>query len=204
MGEFQYIPTAETQLNRGCTCLTHCRRTLQWRHNDHDSVSNHQPHGCLLNRLFRRRSRNIKAPRHWPLWGEFSGIGEFPAQRPSYAENVSIWWRHHDLCVNKPTGFGSNNGLSPGQRQAIIWTNGGILFIGALGTNLSEISEICDSKDITAIFAKIFFPKPRRFNNACHKKVNFFSYHAHWPLSVYTFIHLWNIYQLSITGFLSP
>ena len=30
---------------------------LQWRHNDHDSVSNHQPHGCLLNSLFRRRSK---------------------------------------------------------------------------------------------------------------------------------------------------
>ena len=27
-----------------------------WRHNGHDSVSNHQPHDCLLNRLFRRRS----------------------------------------------------------------------------------------------------------------------------------------------------
>ena len=32
--------------------------SLHWRHNDHDSVSNHQPHGCLLNRLFRRRSKN--------------------------------------------------------------------------------------------------------------------------------------------------
>ena len=32
-------------------------QSLQWRHNDHDSVSNHQPHGCLLNRLFRRRSK---------------------------------------------------------------------------------------------------------------------------------------------------
>ena len=40
---------------------------------------------------------NIKAPRHWPLCGEFTGTGEFPAQRASYAENVSIWWRHHDL-----------------------------------------------------------------------------------------------------------
>ena len=28
---------------------------LRWRHNDHPGVSNHQPHGCLLNRLFRRR-----------------------------------------------------------------------------------------------------------------------------------------------------
>ena len=30
---------------------------LQWRHNGHDSISNHQPHNCLLNRLFRRRSK---------------------------------------------------------------------------------------------------------------------------------------------------
>ena len=38
---------------------------------------------------------NIKAPRHWPLCGEFTGTGEFPAQRASNAENVSIWWCHH-------------------------------------------------------------------------------------------------------------
>ena len=31
--------------------------TLRWRHNDHAGVSNHQPNGCLLNRLFRRRSK---------------------------------------------------------------------------------------------------------------------------------------------------
>ena len=41
----------------------------------------------------RADQRNIKAPRHWPLWGEFTG--EFPAQRASNAENVFIWWRHH-------------------------------------------------------------------------------------------------------------
>ena len=39
---------------------------------------------------------NTKAPRHWPLCGEFTGTGEFPAQRASYAENASIWWRHHE------------------------------------------------------------------------------------------------------------
>ena len=38
---------------------------------------------------------NIKVPRHWPLCGEFTGTGEFPAQMASNAENVSIWWRHH-------------------------------------------------------------------------------------------------------------
>ena len=31
--------------------------SLYWRHNDHDGASNHQPHGCLLNRLFRRKSK---------------------------------------------------------------------------------------------------------------------------------------------------
>ena len=48
--------------------------SLQWRHNEGDGVSNQQPHECLLKRLFRRRSKkNIKAPRHRPLWGEFTG-----------------------------------------------------------------------------------------------------------------------------------
>ena len=44
---------------------------------------------------------NIKAPRHWPLCWEFTGTGELPAQRASYAENVSIWWRHHGTYWNK-------------------------------------------------------------------------------------------------------
>ena len=43
------------------------------------------------------------------------------------------------ICVSKLTIIGSNNGLSPGRRQAIIWTNAGILLIGPLGTNFSEI-----------------------------------------------------------------
>ena len=48
--------------------------TLQWGHNERDGVSNHKPHDCLLNRLLMRRwEKNIKAPRHWPLCGEFTG-----------------------------------------------------------------------------------------------------------------------------------
>ena len=46
---------------------------LQWRHNERDGFSNHQPHDCLLNRLFKAQIKeNIKIPRHWPLWGEFT------------------------------------------------------------------------------------------------------------------------------------
>ena len=47
---------------------------LQWRHNGLDGVWDHQPHDCLLNRLFRRRlKQNTKALRHWSLCGEFTG-----------------------------------------------------------------------------------------------------------------------------------
>ena len=70
--------------------------TLRWRHNGRDSVSNHQPHHCLLNRLFRRRSKKTSKRRVTGLCaGNSPGTGEFPAQMASNAENVSIWWRHY-------------------------------------------------------------------------------------------------------------
>ena len=43
------------------------------------------------------------------------------------------------ICISKLTIMGSDNGLSPSRHQAIIWTNAGILLIGPLGTNFSEI-----------------------------------------------------------------
>ena len=43
------------------------------------------------------------------------------------------------IYVSKQTTIGSDNGLSPGQRQAIIWTNARILLIGPLGTKFNEI-----------------------------------------------------------------
>ena len=46
---------------------------------------------------------NVKAPRHWPLCREFTGAGEFPAQRASNAEKVSICWRHHEHWTTWPT-----------------------------------------------------------------------------------------------------
>ena len=43
------------------------------------------------------------------------------------------------ICVSEIINIGSDNGLSPGRRQAIIWTNVGILLIGPLGANFIEI-----------------------------------------------------------------
>ena len=49
------------------------------------------------------------------------------------------WGQVTHICISKLTNTGSNNDLSPGRHQAIIWTNAGILLIGPLGTNFNEI-----------------------------------------------------------------
>ena len=69
--------------------------TVTYGHNGRDGVSNHQPHHCLLNRYSRRRSKKTSKLRVTGLCvGNSAVTGEFPAQRTSNAENVSIWWRH--------------------------------------------------------------------------------------------------------------
>ena len=70
-------------------------RALQWRHNEGRGVSNHRGLDCLLNHLFRRRSKKTPKLRVTGLCkGNSPVTGEFPTQRASNAENVSIWWRH--------------------------------------------------------------------------------------------------------------
>ena len=49
------------------------------------------------------------------------------------------WGRVTHICASKLTIIGSDNGLSPDRRQAIIWTNAGLLLIGPIGTNFSRI-----------------------------------------------------------------
>ena len=53
--------------------------------------------------------------------------------------SLTHWGRVTHICVSKPFIIGSDNGLSPDRRQAIMWTNAGILLIGPWGTNFSEI-----------------------------------------------------------------
>ena len=67
---------------------------LKWRHNEHDGVSNHQPHDYLLNRSGADQRSTLRAT--GLCEGNSLMTGEFPAQRASNTENVSIWWRHHD------------------------------------------------------------------------------------------------------------
>ena len=70
--------------------------SLQWRYNGCDGVSNLQPHDCLLNRLFRCRSKKTSKLHVTGLCAGNSLVtGEFLAQMASNTENISIWWRHH-------------------------------------------------------------------------------------------------------------
>ena len=95
---FLKINSTRRELTSNSTLFT--PMTLQWCHNERDSVSNHQPNDCLLNRLFGRRSKKTSKPRVTGLCvGNSPVTGEFPAQMASNAENVSIWWRHHGKCV---------------------------------------------------------------------------------------------------------
>ena len=101
-----YIYGSSTSYQRQAPTLSNFNprwcSTLQGRHSDHDGVPNHQPHDCLLNRLFRRGWTKTSKLRVTGLCeGNSLVTGEFPAQRASNAENVSIWWRHHVYQQNK-------------------------------------------------------------------------------------------------------
>ena len=75
---------------------------LQWCYNEPDGVSNHQPHDCILKRLFRCRSKKTSKFRVTGLCAWNSPVtGEFPAQRASNVENVFIWWRHHGRLLTE-------------------------------------------------------------------------------------------------------
>ena len=77
--------------------LSHWYTSLQWCHNGHYGIPNQQPHDCLLNRLFRCRSKKTSKLRITGLCAGNSPVtSEFPAQMTSNAENASIWWLHHD------------------------------------------------------------------------------------------------------------
>ena len=85
------------------------RIILEWRHNGCDSVSNHQPHNCLLNRLFRRRSNKTSKLRVTGLCtGNSPWTGEFPAQRASNVENVPF---DDAIMLWNVLTFGSGNGF---------------------------------------------------------------------------------------------
>ena len=79
----------------------------------------------------------------WWVWDGYDNYSHSEVRRPSRKtssiELLSHWGRVTHICVGKLIILGSDNGLSPGRRQAIIKTNAGILLTGPLRTNFKEI-----------------------------------------------------------------
>ena len=78
------------------------------------------------------------------IWLSYSTLVRLGMIKIIFAEYTWLyllthWGRVTHICVIKLTIIGSVNGLAPERRLAIIWTNGGILSIGPLGTNFNEI-----------------------------------------------------------------
>ena len=80
--------------------------------------------------------------KYWKQSQYVSGSGIFLGNRKLslYHRFLTHWGRVTHRCVSKLTIIDSDNGFSPGRRQAIIWTNAGMLLIEYSGTNFSEIS----------------------------------------------------------------
>ena len=79
------------------------------------------------------------------------------------AQSLTHWGRVTHICLSKLTIIDSDNGLSPERRQAIIWTNAGILLIGPLWTNFSEILIQILTFSFKKMRLKVSFAKWRPF-----------------------------------------
>ena len=83
---------------------------------------------------------------------------------------LTYWGQVTHICVSKLTIIGSDNGLSPGQHQAIIWTNAGIFFIGPVKQNSKRVPTDKPRK-ISVSFQWYFKVKIPNFhdNSECYK-----------------------------------
>ena len=94
-----------------------------------------------------KQELKVYFPKYWCV----SSQGHLNGSTTVTLQYLEIEMMH--ICVSKLTSIGSDNGLSPGWRQAIIWTNAGTLLIGPLWANFSEIL----IKILTFSFKKMHF-----------------------------------------------
>ena len=95
---------------------------------------------------------------------------------------LTHWGRVTHICVSKLTIIGSDNGLWPGRRQTIIWTNDGILLIKPLGTNFSEILSEIHTFSFKKMHLKTSSAKWRPFCLGLNVLIAQVCYHYDWNL----------------------
>ena len=78
-------------------------------------------------------------------------------------KDLTHWGRVMHICVGDLTIIGSDNGLAPGQRQAIIWSNAVLLLNGPLGTHFSEFLIEILTSSFMKMHLKVLCAKWRAF-----------------------------------------
>ena len=137
--------------------------TINWVR-DHDSSAIRYPdskvHGANMGPSWGRQDPGGShvGPMNFAIWVHFTS---HMIRQSSFT--LTHWGRVTHICVNKLTIIGSDNGLSPNRRQAIIWTNAGLLLIGPLGTNFSEILIELHSFSFKKMHVKMLSAKRRPF-----------------------------------------
>ena len=114
---------------------------------------------------------------------------------------LTHWGRVTHICVSKLAIIDSDNGLSPGRCQAVIWPNAGILLIGPLGTKFNEISIEIHIFSFTKIHLKLSSGKWRPFClglNVLRLSLG----HGAWPPIVcrHPFVIGWSTYRFGIAS----
>ena len=89
--------------------------------------------------LFCNRAPWMNSLTEWSNGPPYINIFEIKLKNIVDLWNLTHWGPVTHLGVSELTIIGSDNGLSSGRRQPIIWTNAGILLIRSLGTNFNEI-----------------------------------------------------------------
>ena len=137
--------------------------SLRWRHNDHDSVSNHQPHGCLLNRLFRRRWKKTSKLRVTGLCagnspGPVNSPHKGPVTRKMFPFHDVIMWRMCLLCIL----LAQYPAMDVTRYQEALFTNRDYLILGY--EYLTTF--ICHKRDI---ITPCLLPRIREFIHTQHR-----------------------------------
>ena len=99
-------------------------------------------------------------------WGQINNISTMVQImawcRPTTSHNqrqLTHWSRVTHMCASKLTIIIPDNGLAPGRRQTIIWTNAGILLIRNLGTHFNEILGEIHTSKLTKIYLNMSYAK---------------------------------------------
>ena len=102
---------------------------------------------------------------------------------------LTHWGRVTHICVGKLTNIGSDNGVSPGRRQAIIWTNARIVLFGPLGANISEFLVVIHTFSFNKMHLKMSSAKWRPNKNYLYGRLS--SGHFLASICVYVSSVLW-------------